>query len=375
MPNFKTISEVYKAFKADTLIVDSSYQRRSVWDIKDKVRLIETILMSFVIPELFFWKASTNPDTGDAITHIVDGQQRVTTFMEFIEGKFKLTSKYLLDDEMKSLYANKYFSQLDPEIKNKIWQYRLTIVEIDTSVTREDIAIMFRRLNLTNYSLNDQERRNSMSGEFSATCKELAEEAFWEDYSLFKASDVRRMLDVEFCGSLLLLWKNGIIDQTDQTALNQAYEDYKANYNEATTDKQAIRDAIEIIKQFFCDDSRRFIQRKTQLYTLFCVAFQMIRDSMPMEEKYTVRLNQFIMLYELFENDMELSTSLSPEENQLFDMLKKYKLASSEGLNKHTNRMIRYNVLKTYLFSLTDKQEEAIDTLREHLLAYRSNNS
>ena len=30
-------------------------------------------------------------------------------------------------------------------------------------------------------------------------------------------------------------------------------------------------------------------------------------------------------------------------------MLKKYKLASSEGLNKHTNRMIRYHVLKDFL--------------------------
>lgn len=33
----------------------------------------------------------------------------------------------------------------------------------------------------------------------------------------------------------------------------------------------------------------------------------------------------------------------------IYDMLKKYKLASSEGLNKHTNRMIRYNVLKDFL--------------------------
>ena len=30
-------------------------------------------------------------------------------------------------------------------------------------------------------------------------------------------------------------------------------------------------------------------------------------------------------------------------------IMKKYKLASSEGLNKHTNRMIRYNVLKDFL--------------------------
>ena len=39
-------------------------------------------------------------------------------------------------------------------------------------------------------------------------------------------------------------------------------------------------------------------------------------------------------------------------------LVKKYKLASSEGLNKHTNRMIRYNVMKDFLFGLTDELEK-----------------
>lgn len=55
--NHKSISAVYKMFKADEgniLVVDDSYQRRSVWGEKDKIRLIETILLNLVIPELFF---------------------------------------------------------------------------------------------------------------------------------------------------------------------------------------------------------------------------------------------------------------------------------------------------------------------------------
>ena len=45
---------------------------------------------------------------------------------------------------------------------------------------------------------------------------------------------------------------------------------------------------------------------------------------------------------------MDMDGKLSDEEKNIYDMLKKYKLASSEGLNKHTNRMIRYNVLKDF---------------------------
>lgn len=59
--NRKTVSEIFTMFDEKKLIVDDSYQRRSVWSEKDKVRLIETILLQLVIPELFFWRADTDP--------------------------------------------------------------------------------------------------------------------------------------------------------------------------------------------------------------------------------------------------------------------------------------------------------------------------
>ena len=61
------------------------------------------------------------------------------------------------------------------------------------------------------------------------------------------------------------------------------------------------------------------------------------------------KLKNFVKLYSVFDNDMDMHGKLSDEEKNIYDMLKKYKLASSEGLNKHTNRMIRYNVLKDFL--------------------------
>ena len=54
--NRKTVNEIFTMFDEGKLIVDDTYQRRSVWSEKDKVRLIETILLQLVIPELFFWK-------------------------------------------------------------------------------------------------------------------------------------------------------------------------------------------------------------------------------------------------------------------------------------------------------------------------------
>ena len=368
--NRKTVNEIFTMFDEGKLIVDDTYQRRSVWSEKDKVRLIETILLQLVIPELFFWKADTDPETGVSTTHIVDGQQRIKAIYSFINNEFKLKPQYLLDGSIKAEYSNKYFKDLDAETRKAFWNYQLMIIEIDSKATRDDIITMFNRLNLTDYSLNDQEKRNSVSGEFAALARELSDNPLWDEKRLFTGPDVKRMKDVEFCASIVLLYRKGIIDQTDQSALNQAYEELQIGYKDAERDKEAVCAAIETISLFFVSDSvTKFLRRKAQLYTLFSVVFYMQRENIEIEQCQKDHLESFVKLYSIFDNDMDLTGEISDQEKTLVDWLKKYKLASSEGLNKHTNRMIRYNVMKDFLFGLTDELEAAQLTLYEKMQA------
>ena len=177
------------------------------------------------------------------------------------------------------------------------------------------------------------------------------------------------MKDVEFCASLILLYRKGIIDQTDQSALNQAYEELQSGYTDAEIDKAAVVKAIEIIPSFFVsDDVTKFLKKKTQLYTLFSVIFFMQRTEMALTEEHLDHLKQFVKLYSVFNNDMDLTGQITDSEKILFDWLKKYKLASSEGLNKHTNRMIRYNVMKDFLFGLTNELSAATTSLFEKMV-------
>ena len=59
--NKRTVQEIFDGFDQEKLIVDPSYQRRQVWLVQDKVRLIETILMGLIIPEVFFECCSKSP--------------------------------------------------------------------------------------------------------------------------------------------------------------------------------------------------------------------------------------------------------------------------------------------------------------------------
>ena len=167
------VQEVYRDFVNGSLMVDESYQRRSVWLERDKVRLIETMLLGLIIPELYFWDADTDADSGLTITHIVDGQQRVKSIVEFIDNKLKLQKEFLIEDFAKENFGDKYFKDLDGEIKKQIWTYNLSIIRIQNK-EMDEIRKIFYRVNLTNYSLNDQERRHSNSwGKFADLTSEI----------------------------------------------------------------------------------------------------------------------------------------------------------------------------------------------------------
>ena len=366
--NRKSISDIYEMFSENRLVVDESYQRRSVWSEKDNIRLIETILLNLLIPVLFFWKAETDPDSGKSIIHIVDGQQRVKAIDQFVQNKYKLKKTWLMNDSIKERYGNKCFKDFSPDERKSFWNYQLMIIDIDANATRDDIITMFNRLNLTDYSLNDQEKRNSLSGEFGALARELSDMPIWEDKKLFNNSDIKRMKDIEFCASLILLCKKGIIDQTDQTELNQAYNEYQTDYKDAEEDKNKVQAAINVLPDFLTNEmTLKFLKKKTQLYTLFCFIFYMQREKAAIEEAHIHNLDLFVELYSAFDNDNDISDQLDENEKTIYDLLKKYKLSSSEGLNKYTNRMIRSNTMKDFIINIPKKMYASEETLLERL--------
>lgn len=341
------VQEVYRDFVNHNLIVDERYQRRSVWIERDKIRLIETILLGLIVPELYFWDAETDADSGQTITHIVDGQQRVKAIVDFIENKFKLQKDHLIEPGAKELYGDKLFSELDDEAKKQLWAFRLSVIRIENK-NMDEIRKIFYRVNLTNYSLNDQEKRHSNSwGRFADLTSEILALSIWDDYNLFNSGDIRRRKDEEFCSTLIILARRGIIDQTTQTPLNDAYTDYAKDYPDYESDKNRITNWCNTFPKFCSNITYPFIRKRTQLYTVFCLIDYLERKNIQITDEIITRFNSFAEQYLKFDNASDSSNTNGEE----YNVIQQYKLAASEGVNKLKNRKIRFEILRDFILN------------------------
>ncbi|PEJ11515.1 hypothetical protein [Bacillus wiedmannii] len=106
-----------------------------------------------------------------------------------------------------------------------------------------------------------------------------------------------------------------------------------------------IEHGMDAKRKILNSDTSKFISKKIQLYTLFSVFFDMLENDTPLCEDILKRFTLFVKVYDLFKNDAQIG-DIGEANRETFDMINKYKLASSEGVNKFSNRMIRFEVIK-----------------------------
>lgn len=334
------ISRLKTMFDGNAIFIDNSFQRRYVWEEKHKIALIETILLGYDIPAIYIWQQEPNPNTGEIRYSIVDGQQRIGAIISYLNNEFPLTKKYLLG-QPGALWENMFFSDLPDNLKSDIWSYSLRTMEINREVSLEEIKTMFLRLNITNKALNPQELRNAQfNGKFIRLAIEISEWPFWNKNNIFSNNDIRRMKDVEFVSYLLIFIRKGMKVATSQATINNVYDLYNDEYDEAKQDSEICQNVLnyiqKIIDKLGIDYSNK-INKITHIYTLFVSLYAFIA------EKFYGKLIDDILIaicefYTDYFNDKKDNTHI---EN--------YLLYAHDAVASVNSRMERYNSLVAYV--------------------------
>jgi hypothetical protein len=165
------LSTLRDKFKRGQLDLQPKYQREYVWQLRPELpsRLIESLLLEIPIPPIYFGKIAGGK------LEVIDGQQRLTTLIDFIDNTFALKKL----EKMGSLNG-KYFRDLSDEHQSKVMDSPIRSVIIDAGKNTELRYEIFERLNRGSMALNEQELRNSLfRGPFNDLLAELEMDPNW----------------------------------------------------------------------------------------------------------------------------------------------------------------------------------------------------
>ncbi len=153
------------------LLLQPNYQRNYVATDLIASKLIESILLDVPIPVVYL------AEEQDGSYSVIDGQQRLTSFLSFLEGKFpdnrpfKLSGLKVLPEINRRLFID-----LDSELQKKIKNTTIHSIIIKKESNPDIKFEIFERLNTGSTKLNEDEIRNTVyRGKYIDLLAELSE--------------------------------------------------------------------------------------------------------------------------------------------------------------------------------------------------------
>ena len=218
-----TIADILTWLDEKTLVVNRDYQRSDrVWPQAAKAYLIDTILRDLPIPRIYV-RTDTDPTTWKSYREIVDGQQRISAIKSYVNDELPLGS----NTEVFGDYANKRFSDLEPETQKQFLQYQVPCEQL-FNASDPEVFDIFRRLNVHSYSLTRQElRHGKYQGRFRnavlGTSKNWS--VLWDTYKVTTTRARVRMADDELTAQMYGVILEGVCDG-GQPKIDKLYKQY-----------------------------------------------------------------------------------------------------------------------------------------------------
>ncbi|MBF9073168.1 GmrSD restriction endonuclease domain-containing protein [Streptacidiphilus fuscans] len=259
----KSIQSIYSWYSDNKLWVNRRYQRKLVWTLEEKQKLIESVLKGYPIPAILL----AERETGDY--EVIDGLQRLHSLVSFIETAFPTLDGEFFDVEQfvtantrsvdEGAFSISEGEKLSPREVGKLLDYSMA-VSVMRGATDEEIDDVFSRINTYGHRLSDQERRQAGVGDdFSTLVRELAcevrgdassdilslsqmpsisidlpltkhgyevqaEDVFWVAQGILRSTDLRDSMDEQCIADIAASVVGGSIVERSKTILDRIYQ-------------------------------------------------------------------------------------------------------------------------------------------------------
>ncbi len=266
----RSIDQVKTYFEMGSLFLSpEEYQREGVWDLRQKQLLIDTVFRGYDVPKLYLWKIDEatvrngypsgetrneylkilerkrreNNDPNPYVFEVVDGQQRIRAFLEYMGAspghamslRGRLQSQFgALSDT--PLASERLFGQLNPEQQIRFREYSLTIMVLENA-SIDEIRDMFLRLQ-NGTPLNAQQKRNALGSRFGREARTISELPFFATSVAFENSSSDH---IRVASQMLLLEVKGKLVSCTSRQLDKVYMQYMATQVDSEVCQKARR--------------------------------------------------------------------------------------------------------------------------------------
>jgi len=271
-----SIGEIVSMYEANEIIIDPEFQRLFRWNISQKSKLIESLLLGIPLPSIFVFEKK------DSKWELIDGLQRVSTILEFM-GKLKGPNGGVENPSI--LESTKYL----PSLHNAVWEKSDHIDGVpredqneleksqQLSIRRSRMSVeilkrpsddqtkfdLFQRLNAGGTVANAQELRNCIilmvNGGYYRLIKDAAEDNGYKAAIAVTDDQVERQKHLEFAVRFLVHTHIPYDGRLDVEEYIDAGIVTLASNNNGTADAKLIKDTFSLLHSVAGSDAlRRF---------------------------------------------------------------------------------------------------------------------
>lgn len=305
------IKELHEMSENGLLTLNPEFQRSYIWKTipGKRERLIDSLLREFDIGKIFLKQWVKLPE-GKVIFDCLDGQQRLRSIFDFIEGGYKTSPKITNELEKPCI-----FDDLDGEL-----QYRITNPEIDAVVVQSDddeiISDIFLRLQ-EGVPLKSSEKLNAMRGFMRNAVFDISKHEFFKSTSVEEYRFAHRYLAAQ----IMHLEEQTVLDSLKfvdikYENLKLMYENYKDREKEKVERlRRKIKSNLDFLKKIFGTNAC-VIRAKSDVIIIYLLA-SYLRIKYAFSEKES-KLGEFIPSFIQKSEEINISQVTRSEKNAPF---------------------------------------------------------
>ncbi|UPJ57825.1 DUF262 domain-containing protein [Bradyrhizobium sp. 192] len=262
----KSVLDLWNLYERNHLNLEPGFQRQSVWNERDRAKLVDSILRNYPLPAIFLYKRE---EDGHLVFDVIDGKQRIESLLMFIgalRGRFYTRTQLPGSDELEWI---DWPLMKRRGLQHLITGYEIPVIEVDGELG--EIIEVFVRINSTGKALTRQEKRHARyyRSPFLKEASRLANRftKYFLKNGILTAGQIDRMKHVEFVSELMLSLVQGDV-LNKKTALDRVMQTNSFDGRQLRRAVSLATATLNRVQRMFPDLKSTRLKQITDFYTL-----------------------------------------------------------------------------------------------------------